>query len=275
MQQLGASFGELLIPPPTPTEPYPPLPMELDDEYIYVDHFDPQPAGTMSKLTGFNLNIKVYATVTPLATMELAYGIDNVFDWNRQKRVLEDCLQAVKRALDDAPLELMLQPTKAFGGQAPTHSQYYPPMPDYPGHRSNGNEGSQWLLNNPEARRHLQFEIQKANIYVSQLGTRSYIVEKYWNLQESYDTMKAASGSETPSVMTSPGVMASGLDGILLNRNNGNATSNYSDSFETYVTTERESVVKDLLRVLSSISQVNMEPNGASFVSYSHPSNCS
>jgi hypothetical protein len=202
--------------------------------------------------------------------MELAYGIDHIFDWNRQKRVLEDCLQAVKRALDDAPLELMLQPAKAFGGQAPpTPSQYYPPMPDYPGHRSNGNEGSQWLLNNPEARRQLQFEIQKANIYVSQLGTRSYIVEKYWNLQESYNAVKAVSGNEIPSVMNSPGAMATGLDGILLQKHNGNATSNYSDSFEAYVMTERESVVKDLLRVLSSISQVNMEPNGASFVSYS------
>lgn len=266
MQQLGASFGELLIPPPTASEPYPPFPMEIDDEYIYVDHVDPQPVGIISKLTGFNLNIKVYSTVTPLATMELAYGIDNVFDWSRQKRVLEECLQSVKRSLDHAPPELMLQVSKPFDNQAPAQGQYYPPMPEFPGHRANApTENTTWQLAvDPEARRRLQHEIQKANIYASQLGTRSYIVEKYWNLQESYEAMKATSGGETPSVMSSPGVMASGLDGILLPKSNGN-TSHYGD-VETNVASERESIVKDLLRVLSSISQVNMEPNGGSFI---------
>jgi hypothetical protein len=267
MQQLGASFGELLIPPPTVSDPYPPLPMEVDDEYIYVDHVDPQPAGVISRLTGFNLNIKVYATVTPLATMELAYGIDSVFDWNRQRRVLEECLQSVKRSLDHAPPELMLQTSKPLDSQAPAQGQYYPPMPDFPGHRvNNGNESAQWQLANPEARRQLQLEIQKANIYASQLGTRSYIVEKYWNLQESYEAMKANTAGETSSVMSSPGVMASGLDGMLLPKTNGH-TSHYPD-VETSVANERESIVKDLLKVLSSISQVNMEPNGGSFVSF-------
>jgi hypothetical protein len=265
MQQLGASFGELLIPPPTASDPYPPLPMEVDDEFIYVDHVDPQPAGVISKITGFNLNIKVYATVTPLATMELAYGIDSVFDIHRQRRVLEECLQAVKRSLDHASPELLLQTSKSFENQTPAQSQYYPPMPDFPGHRANNpNETTQWQLNDPEARRKLQLEIQKANIYASQLGTRSYIVEKYWNLQESYEAMKANSGGDTPSVMSSPGVMASGLDGMLP-KSNGN-TSHYGD-IEATVASERESIVKDLLKVLSSISQVNMEPNGGSFVS--------
>ena len=74
MQQLGATFGELLIPPPTPTEPYPPLPLEVDDQYIYVDHIEPQPKEITSKLAGFNLGIQIYQTLTPLATMEMAYG---------------------------------------------------------------------------------------------------------------------------------------------------------------------------------------------------------
>src|SRR5277367_2723602 len=101
-QQLGAVF-ELIIPPPTPSEPYPPLPLEVDDQYIYVSYVDPQPAGLISEITGFNLNIQIYMTCTPLNTMEIAYGIDEIFDWNRQKRVLEKCLQAAKHALDSAP----------------------------------------------------------------------------------------------------------------------------------------------------------------------------
>ena len=263
MQQLGASFGELLIPPPTPTEPYPPYPLEVDDEYIYVDHVDPQPPGMISKLAGFNLNIEIYSTVTPLATMELAYGIDSVFDWNRQKRVLEECLQSVKRVLDHAPAELMLQTSKSFGMGASAQGQYYPPTTEYPGSRANGTDSSHYNLANPDVRRELQFEIQKANIYASQLGTRSYIVEKYWNLQEVYEAMKAAVGDSKSNILGSPGVMASGLDGILLPKGNGN----YGEGLEAHVATERESIVKDLLRVLSCISQVNMEPNGGSFVS--------
>jgi hypothetical protein len=263
MQQLGAAFGELLIPPPTPTEPYPPLPMEVDDEYIYVDHVDPQPPGLISKLAGFNLGCKIYSTLTPLATMEMAYGIDEVFNWARQKRVLGECLRAAKRVLNDAPRELLLQPGAKAGEfeEAERPPYYQPMMPDYPGIRSNGNHDQYSpATGSPEARRLLQYEIQKANIYASQLGSRSYIVEKYLNLQEAYDQLKAESGGA--SALSSPGMIASGLDGIIPKTP---PTSNY-DGFEENIAQERENIVKDLLKVLASISQVNMEPNGGSFV---------
>ncbi|KAG0647082.1 Quinic acid utilization activator [Hyphodiscus hymeniophilus] len=256
MQQLGATFGELLIPPPTPSEPYPPLPIEVDDEYIFEKRVEPQPEGIRSKLAGFNIGIRIYETLTPLATMEMAYGIDQVFDWNRQKKVLEDALRNVKNVLHSVPPELHLQPSTQSGQYEPTDRQYYPPMTDYPGVRTNGSDMSQWA--DAEARRSLQFEIQKANIYASQLGTRSYIVEKYWNLYEVYEQMKADNDGASQG---SPGLMATGLDGILP----GSLTSNY-DGIETLVAGERESIVQDLLRVLGSISQVNMEPNSGSFI---------
>ncbi|TAQ84213.1 hypothetical protein B7494_g7469 [Chlorociboria aeruginascens] len=260
MQQLGATFGELLIPPPTPNEPYPPLPMEVDDEYIYVDHVDSQPPGIISKLTGFNLGIQIYMTCTPLATIEMAYGIDEVFDWNRQKIILEECLSSVKRVLDIAPRELMLQTGSQPGIFAPSDRQYYPPpMLDYPSVQSHGNDTRLWLQSqeNVDTRRQLQYEIQKANIYASQLGTRSYIVEKYWNLQDAYNRIKANSVG-TPII--SPGVLTSGLDEVL------EKGARRNDGIETNVASERESIVKDLLQVLGSISQVNMEPNGGSFI---------
>jgi hypothetical protein len=257
MQQLGATFGELLIPPPTPTEPYPPLPLEIDDQYIYVDHIEPQPNGIISKLAGFNLGIQIYQTLTPLATMEMAYGMDQVFDWNRQKKVLEDALRNVKTVLLSAPKELTLQPNPQSGQYEPVDRHYHHPMTDYPGGRVNGNEINQY--ESAQANRELQYEIQKANIYASQLGTRSYIVEKYWNLHGVYEQMKLNNGG-TPQ-LSSPGLMASGLDGMLPQ----SSTSNY-DGIETIVASEREAIVKDLLRVLGSISQVNMEPNAGSFV---------
>jgi hypothetical protein len=258
MQQLGATFGELLIPPPTPSEPYPPLPEEIDDEYIYVHRIHPQPVGITSRLTGFNLGIKIYQTLTPLATMEMAYGIDQIFDWNRQKQVLEDALRKVKDVLMNAPQELLLQPNPQSGQYEPNEHQYYPPMTDYPGIRYNGNNMNQWA--DEDARRKLQFEIQKANIYASQLGTRSYIVEKYWNLHEIYQTHKAMNGGSP--LLSSPGLMATKLDGMLPQ----SITSDYN-GIETIVASERESIVQDLLQVLGSISQVNMEPNASSFVS--------
>ncbi|KAF4629089.1 hypothetical protein G7Y89_g9063 [Cudoniella acicularis] len=263
MQQLGASFGELLIPPSTPNEPYPPFPMEVDDEYIFVDHVDQQPPGVISKLTGFNMGVRVYLTVTPLATMEMAYGIDEVFDWNRQKRVLEECLRSVKQVLDIVPPELMLRPGANPGEFESPDRSYFPPVPEFPGVRSNGTDSLPWSQNPGDSRRKIQFEIQKANIYASQLGTRSYIVEKYWNLQESYERMKEKSSGS--SVIGSPGLMATGLDGILSKQA---PTSNY-ENIEAIVMAERENIVKDLLQVLASINQVNMEPNGGSFVSQS------
>ncbi|CZT50772.1 uncharacterized protein RSE6_11819 [Rhynchosporium secalis] len=258
IQQLGASFGELLIPPPTTNNPYPPLPMEIDDEYIFVDHIESQPPGVLSKITGFNINVRIYKTVTPLSTMELAYGIDEVFDWNRQKRVLEECLRNVKQVLEVVPQELMLLPGSSSGDFQHSIFQYYPPNADYPGIRSNGGDGNQWPIEKTEERRRLQFEIQKANIHGSQLGTRSSFVDKYCNLFDAYEKVKSSSGESLQ--LGSPGVMAVGLDGMLPKQS---ITSHYD---ETNVAQERESIVKDLLKVLSCINQVNMEPNGGSFI---------
>jgi Fungal specific transcription factor domain len=261
MQQIGGSFGELLIPPPTKSEPYPPLPLEVDDEYIFEQVIEPQPAGTISKLTAFNLNCEIFETVTPLATMELAYGIDSVFDINKQKQVMEGCLRAVKRVLDNVPQELMLRPSLQPGEFAKTATPHYPPTTAaYPGLQADSQEAIAHGMNRlSEQRRMLQFEIQKANIYASQMGTRSYIVEKYWALETAYEELLASSGGR--SNLSSPGVIAVGLDGMVPKHSPGKA-----DGVEINIANERESVVKDLLLVLGSISQVNMEPNGASFV---------
>lgn len=254
-QQLGAVF-EHIIPPPTPSEPYPPFPLEVDDQYIYVSHVDPQPAGLVSEITGFNLNIQIYMTCTPLNTMEIAYGIDEIFDWNRQKRVLENCLHAVNHALDGAPKELMLTPASQSGEFEGEIRGYVQPVQHF--HGVGDGSGS------AESRRPIQYEIQKANIYVSQLGTRSYLVEKYWNLLDAYESKVRSrdSSATSPGTQSSPGVMASGLDAVM----RGMAGTGGYEIVESHMSTERETIVKDLLRVLGSISQVNMEPNGGSFV---------
>ena len=109
--------------------------------------------------------------------------------------------------------------------------------------------------NSPEARRQAQFEIQKANIYGSHLSTRSYLVEKYFTLLDTYNKLKAQR-----SIHSSPGALAAGLDTILLHQ-----AGDY-DILEQDMANERDNVVKDLLVVLGSIDLVNMEPNADSFV---------
>ncbi|MCJ1421575.1 hypothetical protein MMC32_007939 [Xylographa parallela] len=259
LQALGTSFGDLFVPPPTPTEPYPPLPTEVDDVCIYPTHILPQPPGLISELVGFNANVRVFCSYNSLSVMELAYLVDEVFDWERQKRVLGSCLQTVKAALDDVPQELMLRPGSQSGGFG--LSSYWQGL----GYRSptGGFSGTQNPAANyrqdndesPLSRRRLQCEIQKANIYASQLSTRSYIVEKYWNLRDAYDCI--ISGRK--SVVNSPDNTADGLDC-------SKRTEHQFDALEQEMYDERKIIVRELLTVLSMISQVNMEPNGLSFI---------
>lgn len=259
MQQLGATFGELLVPPPTPNEPYPPLPLEVDDEFIFLDHIQPQPEGVLSNLAGFNMGVKIYMTCTPLTTMEMAYGIDQIFDYQRQKRVLLQCLSAVKHTFDQLPNELMLLPNSESGEFGRRDEAYYPPLETFPGARTNGIEGQAWNEVAADERRKRQYDIMKANIHASHLATRSYIVEKYWNLQDAHEQLKDKAGGSEEFKLVSPGLIASGLDGML-------PQSAAEELAESNVMNERESIVKDLLKALSCLQQINMEPNGGSFV---------
>ncbi|MCJ1394972.1 hypothetical protein MMC18_007853 [Xylographa bjoerkii] len=259
IQALGASFGDLFVPPPTPTEPYPLLPTEVDDVYIYPSHILPQPPGLISELVGFNANVRVFCSYNSLSVMELAYLVDEVFDWERQKRVLESCLQTVKAALDDVPQELMLRPGSQSGGFGSSgYGQgfgYHSPMRDFPSTQDPASYSKQDNDGSPFSRRRLQCEIQKANIYASQLSTRSYIVEKYWNLREVYDRIRPGINS----TINSPESTAKGLD-------YSRQTDDHFDALEQEMYDERKIIVKELLTVLSMISQVNMEPNGLSFI---------
>lgn len=272
VQQLGASFGELQIPPPTPSEPYPPLPDETDDFYIYPTHSDPQPPGLVAMITGFNANVRVYSSYNPLTTMEMAWGIDAIVDWERQKKVLHESLRRCKGAITELPHELVVYPgANPMGQNGQQDSAQF-----FEGFHQNqmDRDPSAMLLNpnpslpygqeqTPEERRNMQFEIQKANIYASSLATRSYLVEKYWNLMEAH--ARSRSSQPPNSMPSSPGqgVTAAGIDGMLPQA----PTSGY-DMTEHEFREERESIVKDLLMILSNIEQVNMEPNADSFVSH-------
>lgn len=260
MQQLGAASNEFMVPPPTPTDPYPPLPAEVDDFCIYPSHTEQQPHGLIPRITGFIANVHVYCSYNSLSTMELAWGIDAVVDWERQKRVLYESLRRCKESLSQLPSELAVHSHtgERIGADQNSPSGFATHLA-----KSSAPQGMNALqptenLQDPARRRQAQLEIQKANIYASCLSTRSYIVEKYWSLCEAHERSKSPPKPSSPT----SGVMASGLDGLVSRP----PTSN-PDLVEQTMRLERESIIKDLLAVLTEIDIVNMEPNADSFVS--------
>ncbi|KAF7174126.1 hypothetical protein CNMCM6106_008247 [Aspergillus hiratsukae] len=234
LQQVGSSDTPIYLPPETPTERYPPLPLEVDDEFIFRTHVEPQPANRVSQLVGFNTNVRVYSSYNSLSAWEIAFGSGQIFDWGRQRALLFECLQNCKAALANVPPELSLHL-----------------------HRNDSADAAEdpWM----RERRHIQYEIQKANIYVSQLATRSYLVEKYWSLYsiwKMYHRSSEEGGPGTPVKME--GDAHEGLDDAA-----------QSDYIGKTMAEERRLVVGDLFVLLRSVNEVNMEPNGASFVCFS------
>lgn len=251
LQQLGSTDGRIYIPPESPTERYPPLPLEVDDEYIFSTHVEPQPPGVVSKLTGFNANVRVMKSYNSLSALEFAFGSDEVFDWERQRKVIWECLQNAKSALANVPPELALQrtgtPSTGPDGHAfeDLHTADGPP---------------------PREQRAVQYEIQKANITASQLSTRSYLVEKYWSLYEAHRAIQRSSEKQSPGT---PTTVKAEYGGPNIHPEDMHA---HTDPIDRMMIEERGLVIKDLFALLRTVNEVNMEPNGASFVSLQFPS---
>ncbi|KAK0713496.1 hypothetical protein B0T26DRAFT_833070 [Lasiosphaeria miniovina] len=274
MSQLGGPHGEIILPPPTPTEPYPEFPAEVDDQYILPQQILGQPEGVVSLLTGFNQGIKIYMTMNGLVSIELSYGISTL-PFHDQKVMLDECLQAVKQVMDDLPRELTIDLNNALpclgledlppaippDGIFDEHGfQYCPPA--YPAHQP-PTDIRHAIENNPEHRRLLQYEIQKANIYVSQLATRSYYVERYLNLR---DVHRENTRVQTQQAIASDNGLDGSSNGVSSKSLAAAALQAAADSIDTNMSAERELIVQNLLTVLTSISQRNMEPNGGSLI---------
>lgn len=252
LHQLGVSPFVLSIPPSTIADPYPPLPLEVDDEYLTPQKVFPQPPETVSQLVGFNINARVFSSYDGISTNELLYGVDEVFDWDLQKAELEESLQNVKRIIEELPTQLQIN-SQNISSDRPI-LQYPPPdeQPQTSQYQANGT----FTHDGINSRSSIQHEIQKANIYASQLGTRSYLVEKYWSLSSSsHQTSPSTSRHHKNHHQRQQQHIQPSL-----------ASTSSSALTEAAMTAERLDIIQDFLRVLSTISQVNMEPNGASFI---------
>jgi len=274
-RQLDEAEGDMLMPPVSHAEMLPPLPVEVDDENITEDQIFPQPRGVVSELVGFNLNVKVFRAFHFLAALEMAFGANTVYDWDRQRQIIRRALQNVKEATKNAPKELQLHPSDGFGEWPPTQSDmsaYAQLFNDREGVQPDplaDSLGAHGQYPVPHSKRAVQFEIQKANIYATQLSSRSYLVERFWNLYDIVERDKAnlASDKIMPSSSPTTGIITTGMEHGYRQAAGRTPSDSLMDAGEQTMAVEREDIVRDMALLLKSINQVNMEPNGMSFVS--------
>ncbi|KAK5993100.1 Quinic acid utilization activator [Cladobotryum mycophilum] len=248
--QLGASHSDIVIAPSTPSVPYPSYPENVDDICVLANEIIHQAEGSVTLLTGFRFAIDIYTTMNGVVSLELAYGMSTL-PWADQRLLLRDGLLAAKSIIDNLPPELQLEnqgdESSSLANIDEASFQYVPPVwPNVqPPH-----DVRNVIKSQPMRRRLLQYEIQKANIFVSQLATRSYFVELYFNLRDVH-----LAELQNTSEVTGQDEEEKALQD--------------ADDKEIYefMSTEREVIVQNLLTVLGSISQRNLEPNGGSIIS--------
>ena len=247
LQQRNTSDWELFMRPATKSKPYPPLPMEVDDECLTPARVYPQPPDVLPELAGFNANVRVLTTYDGLATVQLLQGADEVpelTEWTRQKRILEKSLRAVKQICEGLPAAL------SSGLQAPQAQinglQYPPPAPGFSGVQ----QLDQYPGNSFENSRRIQIEIQKANMYASQLCTRLYLIEQYITLRDAHSHQNDTNNTTTSSNRPIP----------------PQDQNNPSPMTPQDFTNELTNTIKTTLRFLTSLTQSNMEPCGTSLI---------
>ena len=229
LQQLGVSPFEIYLPPSTRSDPYPPLPTEIDDAYLTPTHMMQQPDGHISELAGFNANIKVFLTYDAVSLNDLIHGVSELVDWNRQKKELEQSLDNIKNLLEKLPPSLVLEHRQPINLSA-QNSRYSDPES---GSMVSAESQSTIIIATIEERMRMQQELQKMNVHANQLSTRSWLVEKYVTLRESHNSTIQGQPSPVDDAMAA----------------------------------EYFSITISFLLMLSTIQQNHLEPNGASLVS--------
>ncbi|KAF1808995.1 hypothetical protein P152DRAFT_172846 [Eremomyces bilateralis CBS 781.70] len=249
--------GPIIILPETPTFTYPPKPVEVDDEFLHPDNIENQPANVVSFLTGFNANVRIYQSVDGILAVDYSSGVLSSTQGQLRKKALEAGLRNCHDAINELPPELKVwspyNQHVPFGlpfWEAP--SGYSSATQAIAGAALTGTSGGEIL-----DRRKIQYEIQKANIYASQLSTRVYIVDRYSGMAQTIngkgDPGKSAEGGNAPPISNTS-----------FERNVSSPEAVIKISEED-MTQERESIIQGLLTMVKSVSRVHMEPNSISF----------
>ncbi|KAL8852246.1 MAG: hypothetical protein Q9221_002848 [Calogaya cf. arnoldii] len=245
-QQLGVSARELNVPPPTASEPYPDLPLEIDDGYIMPQGARPMPEGEISKLAGFNAIMQVYKACADVGAMDVVYGGSDPSARPHQKAVLLRSLDSVEGVLGITP-SIFLSRQKGSSNEAARQPDYPLPTPGYVGH----GVLVPFQTDGPNQQKETAIEIQKANLYGAQLATRSYLLQKCLNLPEDFHSNNNLSTSQEES-------------GENANADVGSINKNKAAS-DDGLTEGRDRLLKDMLSLLQNLDLTYIEPDGLSF----------
>lgn len=180
-------------------------------------------------LTGFRLALDIYTSMNGVSSLELAYGMTSL-PWANQRNLLRDGLVAAKGIIDRLPAELSSLIQDGTPSFDEVEAEYVPPS--WP-RRHLANDIRNVMKQDFRLRRQLQYEVQRACIFTSLLSTRAYFTEMYFALHVLH--------------------LSSDLDSKL----------DYdADDAEVLssMTSERDSLVQDLLSLVATLSQRNLEP---------------
>ncbi|RDA83258.1 hypothetical protein CP532_4497 [Ophiocordyceps camponoti-leonardi (nom. inval.)] len=286
--QFGASQSttDLVIAPSTPSLPYPAYPDNVDDICVLANEVMHQPEGSVTLLTGFRFAIDIYTTMNGIVSLELAYGMSTL-PWADQRLLLRDGLVAAKSIVDNLPPELQLGSQLGVeedgdddAATADAGLQYVPPGWPNP---QPAHDVRAVIKAHPHRRRQLQHEIQKANIFVSQLATRAYFVDLYFNLRdvhlsEQQQQQRQEQEDEKEQVEKAQQQDDETQEQHQQEEEKGEEQEQLSPSEKLLqdeddkemlqlMSQERELLVQNLLTIIGSLSQRNMEPNGAALIS--------
>ena len=276
LNQIGMSFSELFVPSQTRLEPYPPLPLELDDtDLTSTDTSLPPPSGTVSRLVAFNANVQVLLSCDKVPILDDGYGLDKGFGLDQRKALLEHSLMTMREIMNNTSNELDLGNSTALDQpQEPLHhsttetfTQDLGPYPlgDYD-FKETAAELARIQQSNESAseRAKVQYRtevskhrIQVSNLHANQLSVCSYLVGQYWSLCKA---RYLAQSSNDIKISSSPYFTD--------NPNNYIPDTTQSGLNKELVMDCTEVAIRNFILLLGFITQDEISSDGATIVSH-------
>jgi len=182
IQQSGVSPWDLTIPPSNPLDPYPSLPLEIDDPFLMHDKVLPMPPGLLSATSGFNTSVRIFIAYNDLASIEAMIDLGNGINGREQATLLsrpitalqesiikikEGSLLQVQQLQQDLPPELSVNLTEHV---LHSHNQNFPTLAPLLGVDTEPIDYSR-----PDERNRIALDVQKADIKHSIISTRLYL----------------------------------------------------------------------------------------------------
>jgi len=283
LAQFGQCWSDLSMSSSSTSQPYPPLPAEVEDFCIFPQQIESQPDGLVSIITAFKCVARIHTAYQATTVLQTLLNSGHEV-WDQQKIIYQDSLSGVKNVVVQLPTELRLfagdvnedsdalfdAQLAVFQGKVEVYIQT--PFPANPYGQT------------PETRRAIQITIQKANIHLTALSCRLYIISSFWkaysnhhhssNTDNNLSKMKyqAVIADDVPPSETENDNIMSKLETLLpliqSEQNESIYPQTVLEGVEAEMLTERANIVRDVAIVLKFIDLFMLDFVGYDFVSH-------